>query len=414
MCLLALCLSVTGVIHAESATETDPWGWSLETDALPFLQDTTDPSWEQHGYLRARARPVDGDRAIPRELAAGMSMGPGKLDAAIHCDTTCRSNRQALEVHHGEFALAAGDLSPWKEEPLLEGSRESSPGSGTFLDALGSGKGPSGLDGQIGAPDADLRVRARLAGLGQAGFRGSGYAEWKGIRTGLVFAETDRTRLHPFVGWTRATRRSSLGISILGYTGQAWDIHLALDGEHERLGVRVANSVPGFPHGGMPRSRRGATSGNVEFLARRGSYRFLTHADVEMDSIGRESWDLSPELEFHRSGFSFRCRGRLHQSATGSDAPLLQATPGLRRTRGRIRPWIEVPWDSRRRWSLAAGARATVGRADFQVSWHFVTWEESSWETKTAMGGGHLPRMEIVIQAREDVLRAGTSIRLDW
>jgi len=393
-------------ILAAAESHAAPWGWWDEDDSLARPVAFGDSLEGIRGRARASVTSTAGGPAN-RDLDASLRRDGWEASVAGRCDSHCVATRRRLSWHDDDSRLEAGDLAPWSDEPLLEGSTPRQTRRGPFS-RLGSANRVAGFDAEV--HDGELLpwsvgVHSRVSSSTAGGVRSSMLAGAGVFRLGLASSSDPAARPLGLGGIVLDEERLQLQASHLGPFGNgAWRIALrtrtlALHQEWE-----ILHGPTGDLHDRLPAGMAGSTQAAFRMRWSEGASKASVEGRARSDSTSRQDLLLLGAFSRDAAGWTGRLRSRWTRSG---ETDRIALTPGIARSRGEFRPWVEATWSDaatprssvgirwiRGTWNLdASTTRRSAGRWDWKVA--------SALATRSGMG------MDVSIDERDDALAGG-------
>lgn len=180
--------------------------------------------------------------------------------------------RRRLAWRGPEFELALGDLGPWPDHPLLEGTSLVSGPRDTAVDRqilFGSGTRPNGVDLALGRKRLRLLARQRVERSETASARLSTAAALEvgplsaGFRVSDSGAAAPATHLAT-MGWNLAGIQGEAAVlDPWGSRSEAFQIRGGFGPDTRRLEIQLHHLEPGFHHDGISRRWATGTAGSI-------------------------------------------------------------------------------------------------------------------------------------------------------
>lgn len=274
---------------------------------------------------------------------------------------------------------------------------------------LGSGRSPAGADLRIDLQDLvpwPADARARLASVVGGGSRGTFEGSLGVLHAGLAFPDAPGSAPLAMGGLHLEGAGAEVEASHIGDPGRgAWRLVLRSRGEllRQEWSIRRRESSDSSP-----------ASGGEEATARiswkREGLRLDWEGAARDDSLARREVRTVAAVSQDFAGLVWRLRGRWR----GGDVPSTSAlVPGVRRLRGRFRPWGELSW------STGSGARPSAGAAWVDRGWRLEasatrrTGGAWDWTSSSTLGGDG-SSLEMRLSERDSELAGGGSWTLAW
>ena len=347
-------------------------------DSLPasFAPDSTlAPSWYDSARsddagrgFSMRASTAARDGTTRQNLSARKSAIQGVSGEIQHADPG-GLRRRSLSWRGEAFRLGLGDLGPWADHPLLEGTSLVSGPRDTSLDRqflYGSGTAPNGID--LSAKRASLRLLARQRiERGESGsprLSSAGVAELGPVSLGLRVADSGTG--------ARASQVASLGLEVFGMRGEAawldpfgaqraFAIHGQgrFESKRVRADVQVRHLASGFRHDGL--SRRWKPGSALSASLRRELATDLglsLRLDGARDSLGKVGARTRTSLHLDDTLFDLRLAGSWSENMSSS--PRWSVGSQLGFERGAFAPALSFAFSDSAR-GPAASVRLELG-----------------------------------------------------
>jgi hypothetical protein len=249
---------------------------SLPATAVP--DSTISPTWldstrstsDRRGSARWTIASRDGTQ---RQNLSSRGSWEESLSWEIQQADPGGLRRRRLAWHANSFDLALGDLGPWRDHPLLEGTSMVSGPRDTSLDRqilLGSGTHPNGAD--LGVEWNGFRVLARQrverASTDAERLSSAAVVEYGFLSAGFRVADSG--------SGSPGSRVATLGWRGYGFQGEvamlepfeshsaaAIQLHGGVGSAPQRLEIELHHLEPGFRHDGLSKRWSVGTAGSV-------------------------------------------------------------------------------------------------------------------------------------------------------
>jgi len=395
--------------------ESEPWGWWDDGDSLARPQVFEDSLDRREGRVRLSTRSAPGGSRSLQAYDAAVREGPWRISLAGRDDSGFAPVRQRVSWEVSGLRLTAGDLAPWSDAPLLEGSSEASRANHR-LARLGSGHAPSGIDSRATSPDdapVPVALRSRFVAGPASGSRSSLLLELGDLRLGA--SKSSSGPLLPLAGLdSRGEGARFAAARAGGPDAGAGSANLELRAGPVRQNLSITKIDRDFRHDGLPRGWRGSTG--VQADARWAEER--TEAglggEVREDSSAVRTWNVLGQGSLRAADIRWRVRARWSRSRVGETTRTLG---GAGWERGVVRPWFELGWTLRSNPEPAFGVWWN-GR-DLQVSASAIRRTSEEWEWKAASSLGlersdRGSRVELECAQTGGATRGGGSWLVRW
>lgn len=391
-----------------------PWGWWDDDDSLVRPAALGDSLDGIRGKARASVASAADRGPATRDLDASLRLDGWEGSFAGRCDSHCAPTRRRLSWHDDNSRLEAGDLSPWNDEPLLEGAspRETQPGP---LSRLGSARRVAGLDAE--GRDGELLpwpvgIHSRVSSSGAGGTRATMLAGAGIVRLGLTSSSDSGSAPLGLGGIVLGEEGLQLQASHLGMPGNgAWRIALRTSSRSFRQEWEFLHGPAGDFHDRLPTGMAGSTQATLRLRWSDGASKASIEGRARSDSTSRRDLLVLGTCSRDVAGWTGRLRSRWTRLG---EADRIALTPGIARSRGSLRPWAEVAWSDaapprssfgirwiRGAWNLdASTTRRSAERWDWKIA--------STLATRSGMG------MDVSIDERDDALAGGGAWTASW
>jgi len=269
---ICLCLGLAAETGFSQTDLFDSLSWSDAPDSTlsPTWLDSTRSSSDRRGSARLTVASRDGTR---RQNLSTRGSWEGELSWELQQADPGGLRRRRIAWHDSSVDLALGDLGPWPDHPLLEGTSMVSGPRDSSLDRqilLGSGTRPNGADLGFGWNGFHLLARQRVerANANAQRLSTATVVEYGFLSAGFRVADSG--------SGSPGTRVASLGWRGFGFQAEAamlepfetpsiaaFQLHGGVGSGLQHLDVQFHHLEPGFRHDGLSKRWATGTSGSI-------------------------------------------------------------------------------------------------------------------------------------------------------